>query len=117
MADLKHNDFCELPKIYTQESMPVHRENIPRQSDLQGWPHLKHVHLPEIDSEIDLLMGTNVPKVLEPLQVIQSVNSGPYAIRTMLGWTVNGPLKGDSGNAMDREQLVNSEQSVSCELG
>lgn len=104
VAGLKCDNFCELPKTFTQECMPVHRGNIPRQRDLQRWPHLKDVHLPEIDAEIELLMGTNVPKAFEPSQVVHSDNGGPHAIRTMLGWTVNGPLKGDSGNAMDCEQ-------------
>lgn len=84
--------------------MPVHSGNIPRQRDLQGWAHLKHICLPETDAGIELLIGTNVPMALEPLQVIHSVNGGPYAIRTMLGWTVNGPLKGESEEAMYCEQ-------------
>lgn len=95
VAALNVEDFCELPNVYTQVRMHVHMGNIPRQSDLQMWPHLKHVYLPEIDAGIELLIGTNVPKAMEPLQVIHSVDNGPYAIRTMLGWTVNGPLKGD----------------------
>lgn len=98
VAGLDGELFCELPSTYTQESMPVHKGNIPCQKDLQRWPHLRHL---EIDSEIELLIGTNVPKALEPLQVIRSVDDGPYAIKTILGWTVNGPLGGDSGDGMD----------------
>lgn len=59
------------------------------------------VHLPEIDSEVELLIGTNVSKALELLQVIRSVDDGPYAIKTILVWIVNGPLEGDNGNGMD----------------
>ncbi|KAJ8366529.1 hypothetical protein AAFF_G00350830, partial [Aldrovandia affinis] len=33
---------------------------------------------------------------MEPLQVVSSVDDGPYAVRTILGWTVNGPLRGGS---------------------
>lgn len=54
---------------------------------------------PEVDSEIELLIGLNVPKALEPLQVIPSVHDGPYTIKTILGWTVNGPL-GDRRNRL-----------------
>lgn len=109
VAGLDDDNYCELPNTYTQESMPVHRGNIPQQKDLQGWPYLRHVHLPEIDSDIELLIETNVPKALEPLQVIRSINDGPYAVRTMLGWTVNGPLKEDSGDGMD---CAHPEQST-----
>lgn len=104
VAGLDHEDFSELPGTYTQESMPVHKGNIAKQSDLENWPHLKHVYLPEIDAGIELLIGTNVPQALEPLQVIRSANGEPYAIKTMLGWTMNGPLKGDSGSTLSCEQ-------------
>ncbi|KAG1936405.1 hypothetical protein F2P79_018737 [Pimephales promelas] len=95
VAELDGDCFCELPDIYTQKNMPVHRGNIPRQKDLQRWPHLKHVQIREIDSDIDLLIGSNVPRALEPWQVARSTEGGPYAVKTMLGWTVNGPLRRD----------------------
>ncbi len=80
--------------------MPVHKGNIPRETDLQKWPNLNTVHLPEIEAGIELLIGTNIPKALEPLEIICSVNDGPYAIRTILEWTVNGPLFGDGENVI-----------------
>lgn len=39
-----------------------------------------------------MLIGTNVPKALEPWKVINSEGEGPYAVKTVLGWTINGPL-------------------------
>lgn len=39
-----------------------------------------------------MLIGANVPKAMEPWKVASSVSDGPYAVRTELGWTVNGPL-------------------------
>lgn len=59
VAGLNKDGFCELSDAYTQTTMPVHSGNIPRQRDLQGWPQLKHVTLPEIDSEVELLIGIN----------------------------------------------------------
>lgn len=74
VAGLDGETYCDLPKVYTQERMPVHRGNIPSQRDLQRWPHLGDVHLPEIDSEVELLIGTNVPKAMEPLQGTSEVD-------------------------------------------
>ena len=31
-------------------------------------------------------------KLLEPHEVLRSEDGGPYAVRTLLGWTINGPL-------------------------
>ena len=33
----------------------------------------------------------NVPKVLEPKEIRESRDRGLYAVRTLFGWTINGP--------------------------
>lgn len=43
---------------------------------------------------MELLIGTNAPKLMEPWEIINSQGKGPYAVRTLLGWVVNGPLRG-----------------------
>lgn len=57
--------------------------------------------LPQINAEVGLLIGTNVPKAMEPWQEIHSERDGPYAVRTALGWVVNGPLR---SLEMDRDK-------------
>ncbi len=52
-----------------------------------------------MDAEIGLFIGTNAPKAIEPWQVIASADDGPYAIRTRLGWTINEPLREDTGHS------------------
>jgi len=47
-----------------------------------------------------MLIGTNAPKLLEPWEIVNSRGGGPYAIRTVLGWVINGPLNGN-GNAVE----------------
>lgn len=98
VAGLDSDSYCEMPKIFAQHEMPVNRSNIPRRQDLERWPHLRHVYLPQIDADVEMLIGLNVPRALEPLEVIRSVDGGPYAVKTMLGWTVNGPLGGDGSD-------------------
>ncbi|XP_075340361.1 zonadhesin-like [Odontesthes bonariensis] len=95
VAGLDSDTFCGLPEMFTQRSMPVNRGNIRHSKDLQRWPHLRHIRIPEIDADVDLLIGTNVPQALEPWEVIRAVDGGPYATKTILGWSVTGPLRGD----------------------
>lgn len=104
VAGLDSDNFCDLPEIFTQRSMPVHRGNIPQTKDLRRWPHLRHINIQEIEAEVDLLIGTNVPQALEPWEVVHAVDGGPYAIKTILGWTVNGPLRGDCQVSEDHLQ-------------
>ncbi|KAL0153188.1 hypothetical protein M9458_051515 [Cirrhinus mrigala] len=90
VCGLEEKEYVDLPKVYTQKRIPVRNENIPSQRHIEKWPYLSKVHLPTIDAEIGLLMGTNIPKALEPWQVINSEGNGPYALKTALGWVVNG---------------------------
>ena len=93
MSNLSGEEFIDLLDVFTHKTIPVGKENIPQQKDLERWPHLKEIHLPHIEADIGLLIGANVPKAMEPWEVVSSVGNGPYAVRTKLGWTVNGPLR------------------------
>ncbi len=46
--------------------------------------------LPE--EEVNLLIGADVPEALQPLEIRKSENGGPFAVKTVFGWTLNGPL-------------------------
>lgn len=94
ISDLGSNRFLELPEVFSQETIPVSKDNIPRQQDLEKWEYLKNIRIPELDAEVELLIGTNAPKFMEPWEIINSQGNGPYAVRTLLGWVVNGPLRG-----------------------
>lgn len=105
------NDFIDLPKVYTQKSILVSTEHIPSQEDIEKWPYLSEVRIPSITADVGLLIGSNVHKALESWQVINSRGNGPYAVRTALGWTVNGPLRDhtntDSENCDQTQVTVN----------
>ncbi|KAK3518715.1 hypothetical protein QTP70_008921 [Hemibagrus guttatus] len=66
------------------------------------------------NADVELLIGMNVPRVLEPLEVIRSVDKGPYAIKTMLGWTVNGPLGGGCCDGPDVYQSAGTINRISA---
>ncbi len=111
VSALFENNFIALPDVYTQTSMPVNKHNIPIQSEVSKWLYLKGVLLPTIEADIGLLIGTNASKLLEPWEIINSQGDGPYAVRTLLGWVVNGPLRGGDHRCttvnVNRISLVN----------
>ena len=119
MCSLDSNHIIELPDVYTQKEMPVTKEDIPRQEYIDQWPYLKDVRLPQIDAGIRLIIGNNVPKAVEPWQVVNSQEDGPYAIRTLLGWAVNGPLRNDDKVSYDADNgsriSVNRTSIISLE--
>lgn len=93
VSGLDENNFVPLPDVFTQKEMPVTTDNIPTKQDLARWPYLQKVNIPVIDSRIELLIGTNASKIIEPWEIINSQGEGPYAVRTLVGWVVNGPLR------------------------
>lgn len=77
-------------------------------------PHLKHVHLTEMKAQVELLICMNMPRAIEPLEVIQSVGDGSFAIKTMLVWTVNGPLSQECCELARLSVNSYSQQSSCC---
>lgn len=94
VSGINEGKIVTFPKVFTQRSIPVGRKNIPLQKDIDKWSYLKEVKLSHTDADLGLLNGNDVPKVFEPWRVTHSQNNGPYAVKTILGWTVNGPIRG-----------------------
>ena len=62
--------------------------------DTRTWKHLQGI-VPHRENEgvtIELLVGLDTPQALEPLEVRAGCDGAPFAVRTRLGWTVNGPV-------------------------
>ena len=92
VSDLDENHFVHLPTLYTGPEIPVSKNDIPTQEDVDQWPHLDGVFITQVDAEIGLLIASVVPKALDPIEVKNSQNGGPYAARTRMRWAVNCPL-------------------------
>ena len=90
--DLDHQNRVDLPNVYSTKSLPIRPECIARQEDINRWPHLKGITIAQIDADIGLLVGSDVPEMLQPIEVRSSNNGGPFATKTLLGWVLNGPL-------------------------
>ena len=77
--------------------------NMSRPQDLSKWEHLKDIPLPKIGGEeTTLLIGANIPEA----QIQEEVRVGgagePYAVRTLLGWAIIGPLNGNIRIQVDK---------------
>lgn len=124
ICGLENDQYVELPHVFTQNKIPVKKENIPSQEDVDQWSYLREVKIPKIGSDVGLLIGCNVPKALEPWKVINSQGNGPYAVKTILGWTINGPLRkmdftGNTGNpvvTVNRISIIKGEDLLQQQI-
>ncbi|KAJ8039647.1 hypothetical protein HOLleu_13709 [Holothuria leucospilota] len=72
---------------------PFSSENIACKEDLIGWSHLHDLELPSVGPEkVGLLICQDTPEALTPLEARMGEVGQPCAIRTKLGWCVNGPM-------------------------
>ncbi len=121
IADLGGNCDINLPKVYSRASLPVPKEAIGRQEDVNCWSYLNGINLQSIEADIGLLIGTDVPQALQPCKIRQSQNGGPFATRTVLRWVLNGPLGRDqtkipTANFVQANQTLNQQFESYCNL-
>ena len=96
VTDLEDKNPIEIPRSYTRMEIPVTEQQIPTPEVVKQWEHLRGVaeRMPEFipNLEVGLLIGSNCPAAMEPLEVVPSGDKGPYAMRLRHGWTLTGPL-------------------------
>ena len=97
VTDINGQASVDLPKVYTRQEIPVTSQQIPRPEMIRKWSHLRGVadQLPiyRPDLEVGILIGTNCPSALEPIEVVPMKGHGPFATRLRHGWTIYGPLE------------------------
>ena len=121
ISDLERKCNIELANVYSRPDLPVPKDAISKQEDVNRWPHLNGVKISSINSDIGLLVGSDVPQALQPFEVRESKNGGPFAARTALGWVLNGPLgrnkeKIPAANFIQANQTLEQQFRSYCDL-
>ena len=99
VESLDGKETIEIDNAWTVSKIPVSRENIPSASQVKQWPHLSSLHLPQVShDEVTLLIGANVPEVFWTLEERKGGRKEPYAVRSLLGWTLIGPIGATPAN-------------------
>jgi hypothetical protein len=82
-----------LPTCFSKQNIPVNLHHIPSPEKANSHPHLRRIacEIPEpLDIEVGLLIGYDCANALRPVEIISGEENGPYAVKTVLGWTVVG---------------------------
>jgi hypothetical protein len=116
LTNMEETAVISMPSVYTVGEIPVSEDEIPRQEDIDKWQYLKEVNIPTLSAKVGILIGNNVPKAMEPWQVLNSQGDGPYAVKTLLGWAINGPLKGGQVSNLDEPGRMTVNSISTAEL-
>ena len=87
-----------LSHVYAIDSFPDFSDSVIPESEACAWEHLRDLnsHMTSASSdcaEVTLLIGQNVPQALVPLEVRHGSETEPYAVRTVLGWSISGTVR------------------------
>ena len=113
----------ELPKTYLRARKLFKRNQIPRPEVANEWPHLtkiaNKIHPYQNDVDVGILIGCNCPWVIKPREVILGKGDDPYAVRTLLGWCIIGPVIPHQTAQEDVEEsdFVTCNRIMSHEIG
>ena len=111
MSSLNEESNLELPPLYVVNKIPVHESEIITNREVSKWDHLKHLRIAEVNTAVELMLGSNVPQAMEPWEVINSKRDyEPYAIRTRLGWVICGAV--GSNNSVARVNKVSISEGL-----
>jgi len=95
VLSMDEQSVVRLDQVYTRPYLPISSESRATASEIEKWPHLKDVEFYSAPlQEAELLIGQDCSEVLQPLEMRRDEENlrAPYAVRTALGWTVQGPL-------------------------
>ena len=116
-AHFTENDVhLDMPRAYVRQHIPADRDEIPRPETASRWPHLERVvkDIPPYleDVEIGALIGLNCPKAVRPRDVIHGKQNDPYAVFSLLGWHINGPIKREGNRSVQCHRIQIHEPSA-----
>ena len=83
-----------IPKVLVVAKLPSALQTaVVEPHEVASWNHLRTVALQHPPKEVNVLIGLDAPEALTPLETRTGRSGEPFAVRTRLGWTINGPLK------------------------
>ena len=93
VSNVREENVLEIPVVYSRPSLLGNLDNLCEPEYLSKWSHLQNIDLPQIDAKkVTLLIGQDNSEALAPTDPMKGVRGAPYAIKTVLGWTLNGPV-------------------------
>ena len=76
----------EMSNVLVVDEIPVERCSV---SDVSEYPHLNNISFTQ-PSQVDLLIGQDHSAALVPIEVRRGPVGSPFAVLTMMGWSLNG---------------------------
>ena len=98
VMSLDGSEQVDVKSAWSITKIPVRVEGS-QEVDALKWSHLNDITFPSIDNkDIDLLIGADNPEVFWTIDERRGRRKEPFAVKTILGWSLIGPV-GDGSSA------------------
>lgn len=113
VSSLDKRETLDLNKVWSVRKLPISLDSMPDRREVSKWRHLDGIDLPHInEGQVELLIGSDVPEAFWVEEERRGRRGEPYAIRSLLGWSIIGP----AGKCTPQGAVnVNFQQSLSVE--
>ena len=106
-------DSVQLANVYSLKDLRVSPNKVLSKRDLKIRLHLQDVSIPVIpNGEVLLLIGVDVPEVFWTLDERRESRDEPFAIKTVLGWSVIGATQGKQKKGFRVNYIRKSEYEL-----
>ena len=90
VSSLDGKECLKLCNVYVVDDIPAKSTPV----NARKFPHLEGLPLAKAKHEVDILIGQDNAEALIPLDVRRGQIHEPFAVRTLFGWSINGPASG-----------------------
>jgi hypothetical protein len=87
VVSLDRTESLQLHNVFVVDKIP----NTVPVVDTRGYKHLQDLNFAGAGKEVEILIGQDNGEALVPLETRKGQIGQPFAVRTLLGWTLNGP--------------------------
>lgn len=117
ISNLNGSIKTQLTKVYAKNRWPFTADDSPTKEDLCDIELEKKVPFDIISGKIELLIGMDNPDILRPREIVKGKKKGPYASKHLLGWALNGPVKGSTSTMQCfRTAVSNKDDDLHTQL-
>ena len=110
------DDIVNLKNAWSVPKLPISLHSAPTTTDIAKWPHLSGIDIPEVNCDhVTILIGSDTPEAFWTMEERRGKRGEPYAVRSLLGWSIQGPAAGNPVNSANVNLLqreVTAEQDV-----
>ena len=121
VSSLSDSGNLRLKNVLSVNKLPVRPNQPLKHRGKACWPHLQKLKIPHSENqEVMLLIGVDTPEAFWIEDEIRGKPGEPYAIKTMLGWSLIGPATGEtsevSANFMIADESLEQQVRSMWEL-